>query len=398
MLMSFKDVNDRGFWNEIPEHKWEDWHWQMQNAIRAISDLNDVLSSFTAFRASASPTIDRISQDHFSFKVTPYMVEALERALKADIPGAWDAFRWSFTPDELESARMNGPTKDIDCIGEELPDFNPVASVTNFFGNRVLFRVTTMCPAYCRYCFRRRMVGDGPGAWDGESIQDGIAYIAGNPAIHEVILSGGDPLILSDARLASIITALKAIPHVRRLRIDTKALTMMPQRITDNLVRILKGSQPFYVIGHFTHLYELADETRAACARLIDAGIPVFAHTPLLKGINDDERTLEMLMQALVDCRVKPYYLIQFIPTKWTEHFRVPIQRGLELMRHLHQFCGGLTVPTYIVYLPQGAGKVPVTPDYMRERTHEGYVFETPDGRKVLYPEPSDVAVTHNTR
>lgn len=377
---------------DITPEKWNDWHWQLNKAIRSVALLNEILAPFTASRAPQSPLIDRIAREEFSFKVTPYMVATLKKAMEASIPGAWEAFRWSFVPDESESARIQGATEGIDCIGEELPEMNPVPAVTNFFKNRVLFRVTKMCPAYCRYCFRRRMVGDGPGAWDGESIRAGIAYIAGNPAIHEVILSGGDPLILSDARLASIITALKAIPHVRRLRIDTKALTMMPQRITANLVRILRENQPFYVIGHFTHLYELTDETRAACARLIDAGIPVFAHTPLLKGINDDENKLAMLMQALVDCRVKPYYLIQFIPTKWTEHFRVPIQRGLELMRHLHQYCGGLTVPTYIVYLPHGAGKVPVTPDYMLERTLEGYVFESPDGRQVLYPEPLEVA------
>lgn len=386
------DINPAHLWEDVTSEKWEDWHWHQQNSIRTIKALNEVLSRFSTLQVSESPVLETMSRDRFSLKVTPYMIVALARALKANVLGAWDAFHWSFVPDELESKILGSEPEITDCIGEELPRTNPVAAVTNFFGNRVLFRITKMCPAYCRYCFRRRMVGDGQGAWDDKTIEDGIAYISGNPGIQEVILSGGDPLILSDARLASIIKALKAIPHIRRLRIDTKALTLMPQRITEQFVSILKENQPFYIIGHFSHPYELTDETRAACARLIDAGIPVLGHTPLLKGINDDERNLALLMQQLVDFRVRPYYLIQFIPTKWTEHFRVPIQRGLELMRYLHEYCSGLSVPSYIVYLPNGAGKVPITPQYIRERTAEGYIFESFDHRSVLYPEPINMS------
>lgn len=367
------------------------WRWQLQNALRTPSAVNAELERFTEHRIPASQVIDEVSRQRFSFKITPYMLSALQEGLDKKIPGAWEAFQCSFAPTEFELPSSD-ETDGVDCIGEELSDVNPVPAITNFYKNRVLFRVTAMCAGYCRYCFRRRMVGDGPGAWDQQSVDQGLAYIAGNPAIREVILSGGDPLILSDRRLAYVLDGVKAAPHVRRVRFDTKAFTMMPQRITEDFVRLLRGHQPCFVIGHFTHPYELTDDARSACSRLIDAGIPVFAHTPLLRGVNDNEQWLVQLFENLVDARVKPYYLIHFIPTKWTEHFRVPIARGLELMRHVQSHCDGLAIPTYIVYLPEAGGKVPITPKYILDQTTEGTLFETFDGRQILYPEPQSAS------
>lgn len=368
--------------------EWNDWHWQLKNAIRDISHLNDVLSSFTDLRVISSPIVEQIAKESFSFKVTPYMVLTLKRALDSKLDGAWESFLRSFIPLAEEAPRID-QDNGIDCIGEHLPAANPVPAVSSFYKDRALFRVTSMCAAYCRYCFRRRMVGDGSGAWNETEIQKGIAYIASNPKLHEVILSGGDPLILSDDRLACLIRALKNIPHVRRLRIDTKVLTMLPQRVTNELITLLRDNQPFYIIGHFTHPSELTQETRDACRKLADAGVPLRAHTPLLKGINDDEDLLVELMEDLVDCRVQPYYLIQFIPTKWTEHFRVPIARGRELAKHLQKTCGGLANPTYIVYLPGASGKVPVTHQYLLRRDRDGYLFEDHKGQQVMYLEPS---------
>lgn len=374
-------------WSSITRENWDSWQWQLRNAVRTLEELNSILACFTTLQVPTSSVVERIGRERFSFKVTPHMVLALKQALEGSITGAWNAFRRSFIPSELEADRLVDVTDGTDCIGEELPEANPVPAITNFYGNRVLFRVTTMCPAYCRYCFRRRMIGDGPGAWDEASITQGLAYVAGNSEVHEVIISGGDPLVLSDEHLAFVIGALNEIPHIRRIRIDTKALTMMPQRLTPRLIASLRGAKPVYMIVHFTHMYELTDETRAACAGLVDAGVPIRAHTPLLRGINDDEESLASLMEILVDCRVQPYYLIQFIPTKWTEHFRVSIRRGLELVRHLQKHCGGLATPTYIVYLPKAGGKVPVTPQYIKEHRSDGYVFESLDGRRILYPE-----------
>jgi lysine 2,3-aminomutase len=234
------------------------------------------------------------------------------------------------------------------------------------------------------------MVSDGVGAWDSSSIEKGLEYISDNPDVREVILSGGDPLILSNSRLRFVLDSLESIPHIKRIRIDTKAFTMMPQRITEDLASLLSNYQPFYLIGHFSHPYELVPETLDACKRLVNSGIPVLSHTPLLRGVNDEEETLVSLLQSLADNRIIPYYLIQFIPTKWTEHFRVSIERALELVRHIHDSCGGIATPTYIVYLPDAGGKVPVTPGYLVEKRSEGYLFETIDGRRVVYPEPTE--------
>jgi lysine 2,3-aminomutase len=388
--MSNQDYKAISRWKSTPFEKWNSWQWQMKNAIRDVDDLNEVLASFTEQRAQDSPVIEKISREAFSFKITPHMVVGLKRAVEGLVAGAWRAFSGSFIPTETELTRVGFEREGIDCIGEELSAFNPVPSITNFYKSRVLFRVTNMCPAYCRYCFRRRMVGEGLGAWNQNSIDEGISYISGNSDIREVILSGGDPLVLSDEKLSFIIESLRRIPHVRRLRIDSKALTMMPQRITDEFVSILRERQPIYFIGHFSHPYELTEETKAACTRLADAGIPLGSHTPLLKGISDDEQSLALLMESLVDCRVQPYYLIHFIPTKWTEHFRVPLSRGVDLVRHLFENCGGLATPTLIVYLPQGGGKVPVGPDCILEQTDKGYLCQSLNGRIILYPEPSE--------
>ncbi len=377
-------------WGDASLADWNDWHWQQKNAIRDVTQLNRVLSSFTELQAPTSLIIDQIASESFSFKVTPHMVTALKSALDKRIDGAWESFLKSFVPLEQELPRIE-QANGTDCIGEQLPSANPVPAVTSFYPDRVLFRVTGMCAAYCRYCFRRRMVGDGEAAWNENEIQNGINYISSNSGIKEVILSGGDPLILSDSRLSTLLQTLRRIPHVRRLRIDTKFLTMLPQRFTNDLVNILREVQPFYLIGHFTHLSELSSETRDACRRLADAGIPLRSHTPLLKGINDDATSLIELMEALVDCRVQPYYLIQFIPTKWTEHFRVPISVGLNLVRQLQSRCGGLATPTYIVYLPQAGGKVPASAHYLIEHRPEGYLFESQDGRRILYPEPPEL-------
>jgi lysine 2,3-aminomutase len=373
-----------------PRLRVEPWQWQLQNALRNSETVNAELATFTSRRVPSSVLIDSVSHQRFSCKITPYMIAALKGALGKDIPGAWEAFLWSFAPSEGELAATHD-RDDVDCIGEENPTANPVPAITNFYKNRVLFRVTTMCAAYCRYCFRRRMVGDGPGVWDQQSIDQGLAYISSKPEVREVILSGGDPLVLSDRRLAYVLDRIKAVPHINRIRFDTKAFTMMPQRITSTFVQMLREYQPCYVIGHFTHPYELTEEATGACSNLIDAGVPVYAHIPLLRRINDNERTLAQLFEDLVDRRVKPYYLIHFIPTKWTEHFRVSIARGLDLMRYVQSSCDGLAVPTYIVYLPDAGGKVPITPQYILEQTADGTLFQTFDGRRVLYPEPKNI-------
>jgi len=386
--MECADFQSIAAWSGIAVSDWSNWKWQLRNGLRSAKELNAVLATFTSHRVADIETnaSRRIDQERLPFKVTPYMVVALKQALDRGTARAWEAFLNSFVPVGSEAMQADSVSGEVDGVGEELPVSNPVRAISKFYKDRALFRVTTMCPAYCRYCFRRRLLSD-EGSWDQELIDEGLQYLREDESVRDVILSGGDPLVLPDSHLDRLRKAITQIPHVRRLRVDTKVLTMMPQRITEGLLGALRSDKPFYMVGHFSHVSELQAETRAACGRIIDSGIPLLAHTPLLRGVNDNEEDLIQLMEELVDLRIRPYYLIQFIPTKWTEHFRVPIARALELLRSIYKNCTGLAWPTYIVYLPDGGGKVPIGPPYLVEQTREGYVLEAVDGRRVLYRE-----------
>jgi lysine 2,3-aminomutase len=226
-------------------------------------------------------------------------------------------------------------------------------------------------------------------SWNLTAIEEGLACISEDNSIHEVILSGGDPLVLSDSRINMLLERICSNKHVRRVRFDTKVLCALPQRITAELIQILRRFVPVYIVGHFSHSYEVAERTRTACDALVNAGIPLAAHTPLLKGVNDGVDALANLFELLVDCRVRPYYLIQFIPTRWSEHFRVRISDALEIVKALGGTCSGLATPTYIVYLPDAGGKVPVLPPYLKGRDETGWVFQNLEGRTITYPEPA---------
>jgi lysine 2,3-aminomutase len=367
----------------------DDWKWQLRNAVRTVDDLNQQLALFTDRRVQTSDKTERIANELFNFKVTPFMISALRRGLESNVPGTWNAFCAAFTPTELEVGREDrAPSLRADSIGEDLLESHPAPGITRFYKNRALLRVSHMCPAYCRYCFRRRLVGDEKGAWNQQEVDASISYIQSDSAISEVIISGGEPLVLGDKRIDHVLARLDDIGHVRRVRIDTKALTMIPQRVTSQLCGVLRTSKMTAVIGHFTHSYELVPEVERAASRLVDAGIPVYAHIPLLRNVNDDEAVLEQLVERLADLRIRPYYLIHFIPTGWTEHFRVSIARGLELIEYLQRRCTGLAIPAYIVYLPDGHGKVQLAPSHLVRRSEDGYIFRAHDGADVLYSEP----------
>ncbi len=285
-------------------------------------------------------------------------------------------------------AEADGFSGLTDGIGEEQEPAKCAPQLVNFYQDRVLLSLSNSCTSYCRFCFRRRKVGDTLNEGAEIDVDKALEYIRRNTAIREVIVSGGDPLVLSDKKLQRVLCQLKSIPHVKVLRVDTKALVTLPQRVTPDLIEVLAAHKPIYVVGNFLHPAELTQETLKACARLVDAGIPVVAHTALLKGVNDDPEVIADLMWCMVENRVLPYYLIQFIPIKWTEHFRVPVEKGIEIMDRLHGRLSGLANPTYIVYLPDGKGKVPLLPCYLLRRTSEGYWFRNYEGEEVLYREP----------
>ncbi len=386
MPQRFRSIDE---WKIAAGDAWEDWHWQLRNLVQDGPEISRLLTVPSAGNVGLSKESESRILGLFPLRVTPALILALSQALKTGVPGASHAFRRCFMLDVAELSRTEGPDNGQDCIGEELPQASPASSITKFYRNRVLFRVTSMCPTHCRFCFRRRIVGSAE-SWNSAAIEEGLACISEDKSIREVILSGGDPLVLSDSRIEMLLERICSNDHVRRIRFDTKVLSALPQRITSELIQLLQRFAPVYVVGHFTHSYEVSERTRTACEALANAGIPLAAHTPLLKGVNDDADTLANLFELLVDCRVRPYYLIQFIPTRWSEHFRVRISDSLEIVKALGGRCSGLATPTYIVYLPDAGGKVPALPPYLQGRNETGWVFENLEGRRIVYPEPTD--------
>jgi lysine 2,3-aminomutase len=255
--------------------------------------------------------------------------------------------------------------------------------------DRVLLKLTPLCATYCRFCFRRETIGPRGGALSTRAQARALAYIAEHRDIWEVILSGGDPLILSDRRLRDVARRLAAMEHVKILRVHTRMPVVDPARVTDPLIAALKAAgKATYVVLHANHPHELSEAARASCARLVDAGIPLLSQSVLLRGVNDDAKTLSDLMRAFVECRVKPYYLHHGDLAPGTAHFRTGIEDGQALMRALRGRHSGLCQPTYVLDIPGGHGKSPIGPNYLAGDAHapERYVVEDYRGRRHVYP------------
>jgi lysine 2,3-aminomutase len=274
-----------------------------------------------------------------------------------------DPIARQFVPDPAELVRR--PEEMDDPTGDGM--FSPVEGIVHRYPDRVLLKLLHICPVYCRFCFRRTVVGqEGSAALTPQALDAAIAYIAARPEIWEVILTGGDPLTLSARRLADVMKKLKAINHVKILRLHTRVPVADPERVTADFPKILLASgKSVYVALHANHPRELSPVARAACAKFIDAGIPMLSQSVLLAGVNDDIGTLTRLMRAFVEARIKPYYLHQLDPAPGTAHFRVPIAKGQELMRQLLGRVSGLCQPHYMLDIPGGHGKSPIGPNYL---------------------------------
>lgn len=296
-----------------------------------------------------------------------------------------DPIARQFVPDPAELAIR--PEERADPIGDAA--FSPVEGVVHRYPDRVLLKLLHICPVYCRFCFRREVVGPGgPTHLSPQALDAAFAYVAAHPEIWEAILTGGDPLMLSPRRLDEIMARLDGISHVKIVRLHTRVPIADPAAITERLVASLTGSsKTVYVALHANHPRELSAEARAACARIVDAGIPMLSQSVLLAGVNDDLETLEALMRAFVEARVKPYYLHHLDLAPGTAHFRVPIAKGRELMRGLLGRLSGLCRPAYMLDLPGGHGKAPIGPNYLAETQREGlYRVEDYAGTSHLYP------------
>ena len=305
----------------------------------------------------------------YAVAITPELAELI------DPSDPHDAIARQFVPDERELAMH--PDESPDPIGDDA--HSPVEGVVHRYPDRVLLKVVNACAVYCRFCFRRETVGPGQGGLSRAALAAALDYIRATPQIWEVILTGGDPLVLSPRRLKEIMTQLGAIDHVKVIRVHTRVPVAVPERVTAAMVQALRGGKASFVVLHANHPRELTKQARAACARFIDAGIPMLSQSVLLRGVNDDVETLGALMRALVECRIKPYYLHHADLAPGTAHLRTTIAEGRALLRALHGRTSGLCQPAYVLDIPGGYGKSPVGPDYL---SADGSTVEDFNGRR----------------
>jgi len=309
----------------------------------------------------------------YAVAITPAIADLIDPA------DPHDPMARQFVPDERELDV--GPEESRDPIGDEV--HSPVEGIVHRYPDRVLLKPVSACAAYCRFCFRRETVGPGRGTLSRAALAAALDYTGRTPQIWEVILSGGDPLLLSPRRLKAIVTRLAAMRHVKVIRVHTRLPVAAPERVTAALVRALKSDRAAFVVLHANHPRELTAQVRTACARFIDGGIPMLSQSVLLRGVNDNVETLGALMRALVECRIKPYYLHHADLAPGTAHWRTSIAQGQDLMRALRGRYSGLCQPAYVLDIPGGYGKSPIGPNYL---SADGSSVEDFNGRRHRYP------------
>lgn len=361
---------------KVTRSAWCDWRWQLNHSVRDIDSFEDLLGiRFTGERRKELEQTVSI----FPLSVTPYYLSLIDRDNYEDDP----VFRQAFPdPHELhiEQGDMSDPlAEDID---------SPVAGITHRYPDRVLLHISNICSMYCRHCTRKRKVGDVDSIPDRNQIQTGLDYIRNTATIRDVLLSGGDPLMLNDEYLDWILTELRQISHVKVVRIGTRMPVVLPYRITDELVNMLKKHHPLWLNTHFNHPREVTHSARAALQKLADAGIPLGNQAVLLSGVNDCPRIIKMLMHKMVENRVRPYYLYQCDLSEGLTHFRTPVGKGIEIMEALIGHTSGFAVPTYVVDAPGGGGKIPLTPNYLISLSTNKVVLRNYEGVITTYKEP----------
>ena len=362
------------FFPESTAADWIDWRWQMRNRVRTLARMEEVFRLSDDERAAA--------QSHsgpLPVGITPYYTSLMDR----DDPT--DPLRRTHLPVMGEYQKTAGEFDDP--LGEDHDTAAP--GLVHRYPDRVLFLVSPLCSTYCRYCTRSRMVGEaGEYEFGTRQWEKALAYLETHTEVRDVLLSGGDPLAMSDDKLDYLLGRLRRIPHIEFVRIGTKIPTVMPMRITRDLVRVLKKHHPLWMSVHFTHPTELTPEVTESTARLADAGIPLGSQTVLLKGINDDVGLMKTLMHGLLKRRVKPYYLYQCDPIKGSAHFRTPVSKGLEIIEGLRGHTSGYAVPTYVIDAPGGGGKIPLIPQYVVGREGDDLLLRNFEGNVYRYTDP----------
>ncbi|HWD20749.1 MAG TPA: KamA family radical SAM protein [Verrucomicrobiae bacterium] len=374
-LKEFKSAG-RGFWNDVSDRDWNDWRWQLKHRINSLEHLQRLLPTLTPEEYAGT----MLANKKLALGITPYFFNLI------DPTDEHCPIRRQVIPRVEET--HEAPWELNDPCGED--SHSPTPGLVHRYPDRVLFLVTDRCASYCRYCTRSRLVSNASGYDFHPEFERQLEYIQNTPTIRDVLLSGGDPLLLGDEKLEYLLSRLRAIPHVEFLRIGTRIPIFLPQRITDELCAMLKKYHPLFISIHTNHPRELTTEVRAALGRLADAGVPLGNQSVLLKHVNDNVTTMRALVQKLLMCRVKPYYIYQCDLITGSAHLRTSVRKGLEIMDGLRGHTTGYAVPQYVIDAPGGGGKVPINPDYVLSRNADRVVIRNFEGKIFEYPEDRD--------
>ena len=360
---------------DVSDEQWNDWKWQVKHRIETLEELKKYLPLTSEEEEGVKKSLETLRM-----AITPYYLSLIDQ----DDPNC--PIRKQAIPTGLETHQSAADL--LDPLHED--EDSPVPGLTHRYPDRVLLLITDMCSMYCRHCTRRRFAGHKDGETSSDNVQKAIDYIAHTPQVRDVLLSGGDALMVSDARLESIIQRLRAIPHVEIIRIGSRVPVVCPQRITDDLVNMLKQYHPIWLNTHFNHPNEVTQEAMEACAKMADVGIPLGNQSVLLRGVNDCVNVMKKLVHNLVMMRVRPYYIYQCDLSMGLEHFRTPVSKGIEIIEGLRGHTSGYAVPTFVVDAPGGGGKTPVMPTYVISQSPGRVVLRNFEGVITTYTEPTD--------
>ncbi len=356
------------------DEQWNDWKWQVKNRIETLDQLKALIPLTEEEEQGVKESLKTLRM-----AITPYYISLID----PNDPNC--PVRKQAIPTGSET--MVSAADLLDPLHED--EDSPVPGLTHRYPDRVLLLITDMCSMYCRHCTRRRFAGQKDGESSTDNVQKAIDYIARTPQVRDVLLSGGDALMVSDAKLESIIQRLRAIPHVEIIRIGSRVPVVCPQRITDKLVDMLKQYHPIWLNTHFNHPNEITPESTAACEKMANAGIPLGNQSVLLRGVNDCVNIMKRLVHKLVLIRVRPYYIYQCDLSMGLEHFRTPVSKGIEIIEGLRGHTSGYAVPTFVVDAPGGGGKTPVMPTYVISQSPGKVVLRNFEGVITTYTEPS---------
>lgn len=357
----------------ITKEQWGDWKWQVKNRIETLDGLKKYINLTKEEEEGVKKSLETLRM-----AITPYYL-SLINAEDKNCP-----IRKQAIPTESETHQVAADL--LDPLHED--EDSPTPGLTHRYPDRVLFLITDMCSMYCRHCTRRRFAGQSDCESTSDRIDKAIEYIAKTPQVRDVVLSGGDALMVSDERLEYIIKKLREIPHVDIIRLGTRTPVVCPQRITDDLCNILKKYHPIWVNTHFNHSNEITEEAKIACEKLANTGIPLGNQSVLLAGINDNVEIMKNLVHNLVKIRVRPYYIYQCDLSMGLEHFRTPISKGIEIIENLRGHTSGFAVPTFVVDAPGGGGKIPVMPNYVISQSPSKMILRNYEGVITTYTEP----------